>query len=83
MNGVSVAPMTFPSNPTAFNSPSRSTHFVEFNVPSSQLRVHDIGNGWARVFGPGSIEARLATSRGLTAPTKMPPATSIRLRTTR
>jgi len=76
-NGAGATHVTVPPNPAAFAPPASSSTFVEFNVPSSQLRIHDPGQGWGRVFGPDSIEARLAARKGLPVPTQMPTATQI------
>lgn len=78
LNGAAATHVTVPPNPSAFTPPPQSTIFTEFNVPNSQLNIHDAANGWGRVFGPGSLEARLAASKGLPVPTSMPPATNIR-----
>jgi RHS repeat-associated protein len=79
-NGATALHVTVPPNPNAFKPPARSTKFVEFDVPDSQLRIHDMGNGWGRVFGPGSLEAKVAEAKGLPTPTAMPPATNIDIR---
>jgi hypothetical protein len=76
-NGAGATHITVPPNPLAFRPPPQSTMFVEFNVPNSQLRVHDPNAGWGRVWGRGSLEARLAASKGLTVPSSMPPAFNI------
>jgi hypothetical protein len=79
LNGANATHVTVPPNASAFKPPPQSPNFVEFDVPSSQLNIHDVGNGWGRVFGPGSLEARLAASKGLPVPPAMPPATNIRI----
>ncbi|MEK7705918.1 MAG: RHS repeat-associated core domain-containing protein, partial [Myxococcota bacterium] len=76
MNGAGAAHVTVPPNPAAFDPPLKSSTFVEFDVPASQLRLHDPTQGWGRVFGPGSLEARLAARKGLPVPSEMPPATN-------
>ena len=78
LNGAGATHVTVPPNPAAFTSqPSFASIFIEFNVPSSQLRISDPSQGWGRIFGPNSIEARLAARQGLPVTTQMPPATSI------
>jgi hypothetical protein len=78
LNGAGATHVTVPPNPAAFTpQPSSGSVFVEFDVPSSQLRINDPGQGWGRVFGPDSIEARLAARQGLPVPTQMPPAFNI------
>ena len=79
LNGAGAIHVTVPPNASAFKPPPQSTHFVEFDVPTGQLRVHDTVNGWGRVFGPGSLEARAAAAKRLAVPTEMPPATNIRV----
>ncbi|QRK08151.1 hypothetical protein JQX13_50820 [Archangium violaceum] len=79
LNGAGATHVTVPPNASAFRPPPQSTHFVEFDVPTSQLRIHDPVNGWGRVFGPGSLEARAAAAKGFAVPTQMPPATNIRV----
>ncbi len=79
LNGAGATHVTVPPNASAFKPPPQSTHFVEFGVPTGQLRIHDAGNGWGRVFGPDSLEARAAAAKGLPVPTAMPPATNIRV----
>lgn len=76
LNGAGATHVTVPPNPTAFDPPRSSSVFMEFDVPESQLRVHDTSQGWGRVFGPDSLEARLAARKGLPVPTEMPPATN-------
>jgi hypothetical protein len=67
-----------PPNPEAFTPPLKSTVFAQFDVPNSQLNIHDLGNGWGRVWGPASLEAKLAARKGLPVPVAMPPAINIR-----
>jgi len=78
-NGAGATHVTVPPNPGAFKPPPGSTKFAEFDVPTAQLRVHDPGKGWGRVFGPGSLEARAAAAKGLPVPVSMPPATNIKV----
>jgi hypothetical protein len=79
-NGAGATHVTAPPNPKAFTpQPGSDSVFVEFDVPNSQLNIHDPSQGWGRVFGPGSLEARFATSQGLPAPTSMPPALNIKV----
>ena len=80
-NGSNVSYVTVPPNSSGFIPKPPSTVFAEFDVPSSQLRIHDPGNGWGRIFGPDSLEARLAASKGLPVPSAMPPTTNIRVTT--
>jgi hypothetical protein len=80
-NGAGATHVTVPPNASAFKPPPQSTRFVEFDVPSEQLRIHDPVNGWGRVFGPASLEARAAAAKGFTVPTEMPPAINIRVMT--
>jgi RHS repeat-associated protein len=77
LNGAGATHVTVPPNPGAFTPPPQSDIFATFEVPTDQLRIHDVGSGWGRVFGPGSLEARLAAKQGLPVPTEMPPATNI------
>jgi len=79
LNGAGATHVTVPPDPSSFKPPPQSARFVEFDVPTAQLRVHDVGKGWGRVFGPGSLEARAAEAKGLPVPTAMPPATNIRV----
>jgi len=76
-NGAGATHVTVPPNPAGFTPPPGSV-FVEFDVPAIQLRINDVGKGWGRVYGPGSLEARLAGKKGLPVPTEMPTATGIR-----
>ena len=78
-NGSGATHVTVPPAPAGF-TPPRGSIFVECEVPNSQLRVHDPGNGWGRVYGPGSLEARLAAKRGQSVPTEMPEVINIKLR---
>src|SRR5262249_27323866 len=80
LNGAGATHVTVPPDPSAFKPPPQSTKFVEFDVPKTQVRVHDPGKGWGRVFGPGSLEARSAAAKGLPVPTAMPPATNIKVK---
>lgn len=78
-NGAGATHVTVPSNPERFTpATSESTHFVEFDVPTSQLRIHDKTQGWGRVFEPDSFEARFMQKQGLTPPTEMPPALNLK-----
>lgn len=78
LNGAGATHVTVPPNPAAFTpQPSSGSVFVQFDVPSSQLNLSDPSQGWGRVFGPGSLEARYATWKGLPVPTQMPPAFNI------
>jgi hypothetical protein len=72
-----VTHVTVPPNADAFVPPPSSTVFAEFDVPADQLRVHDRGQGWGRVFGPDSLEAKRATARGEPPPSGAPAATNI------
>jgi hypothetical protein len=76
--GPGVTHVTVPPNPAAFSPPPESTVFGEFDVPNSQLRIHDPEKGWGRVFGPDSLEAKNLQRKGLPTPTAMPPATNIK-----
>jgi hypothetical protein len=76
LSGAGATHVTVAPNPQAFTPPPSSSAFVEFSVPASQLRSHDVSRGWGRVFGPGSLEARLAARKGLPVPTEMPTATN-------
>lgn len=78
-NGAGATHVTVPPNASAFKPPPQSARFVEFDVPTAQLRTHDTVNGWGRVFGPGSLEARAAAAKGFAIPTEMPLATNIRV----
>ncbi|MET0268413.1 MAG: hypothetical protein ABW202_22705 [Duganella sp.] len=49
--------------------------YVEFDVPAICLKV--TGNGWAKIIGPHTLEARIAIRNGLPAP-QMPPALYLR-----
>lgn len=80
-NGSNVSYVTVPPNSAGFIPKPPSTVFAEFDIPSSQLRIHDPGNGWGRIFGPGTLEARSAASKGLPVPTSMPSATNIQIKT--
>ncbi|OJH41008.1 hypothetical protein [Cystobacter ferrugineus] len=79
LNSAGATHVAVPPNASAFQPPPKSTHFVEFDVPTEQLRIHDPVKGWGRVFGPGSLEARAAAAKGFAVPTEMPPATNIRV----
>ena len=78
-NGSGATHVTVPADASSFTPPPESPDFVTFDVPSSQLRIHDVGNGWGRVFGPGSLEARAAAAKGQPVPKSMPAATNIKL----
>jgi RHS repeat-associated protein len=49
-------------------------YFVEFNVPTSSLKVTN--GGWAKIIGPSSLEGRNLLRKGLPLPV-MPNATDI------
>jgi len=64
-----------PADPEAFRKQAKpGAVYVEFNVPASSLK--QTLEGWARIIGPKSIEARAAARKGLPIPA-MPPATNI------
>lgn len=48
--------------------------YVEFDVPRSSLKPTQ--QGWAKILGPSTLEARLATAKGQHIP-QMPPAEDI------
>ena len=77
LNGAGATHVTVPPNPSAFDPPRGSTQFFEFDVANAQLRIHDAAQGWGRIFGPESFEARFMVSKGLTPPTAMPRASNI------
>lgn len=79
-NGAGATHVTVPPNPAAWTPPNSGRVFVEFDVPAAQLRIHDISRGHGRVFGPQSLEARMASRLGQTPPTAMPPAANITVR---
>lgn len=64
-----------PANPNAFIKQAKvGSYYVEFDVPASSLV--NSGNGWARIRGPHSIDAKLAILRNQPIP-QMPKATNI------
>ena len=64
-----------PANPNAFIKQAKvGSYYVEFDVPASSLV--NSGNGWARILGPHSIDAKLAILRNQPIP-QMPKATNI------
>jgi hypothetical protein len=81
LNNAGVTHVTVPPNLQGFTpQPGSDSVFVEFDVPTDQLNIHDPTQGWGRVFGPGSLEARYAARKGLPTPSSMPSATNIRVR---
>jgi len=67
-----------PANIEAFRKQAKpGTMYVEFNVPSISLKPTN--EGWAKIVGPNSLEARLASKKGLPIPI-MPPATNIEIK---
>lgn len=49
--------------------------YVEFDVPTSSLKSTQ--QGWAKILGPHTLEARLAAGKGHPIP-QMPPARNVR-----
>jgi RHS repeat-associated protein len=78
INGSGATHVTVPPNPSAFTPPVQSSVFAEFNVANSQLRISDPSKGWGRIWGPGSLESRLAPQKGWQVPMRMPDATNIK-----
>jgi hypothetical protein len=65
-NGAGATHVTVPSNPERFTpATSESTHFVEFDVPTSQLRIHDktqgMGEGLRTRLLRGPLHAEAGT----------------------
>lgn len=64
-----------PANPLAFQSQAKpGSLYVEFDVPSASVRATQ--EGWGKILGPNTVEARLAIKQGLPVP-QLPPATNI------
>lgn len=66
-----------PASIDAFGKQAKSGQlYVEFDVPSSSLKRTK--EGWSKVLGPHTIEARLAAKKGNPIP-QMPPASKIEI----
>lgn len=73
--------VVWPANEMAyFNQASPDSVYAEFDVPVFSIRQTQ--EGWAKILGPNSLEGRLAARKGLPVP-QMPPATNIRLVTSK
>ena len=71
-----VTHVASPANPEAYRKQARpGSVYVEFDVPAGSVTPTST-NGWAKIPGPNSIEARLAKQRGQPVP-QMPGAANI------
>jgi hypothetical protein len=71
-----------PATPEAFGrQASPGSIYVEFDVPTSALKSTQ--EGWARIIGPNTIDARLLQKQGVQPPTAMPNATNIEIVTSK
>lgn len=67
--------VALPSDIGAFiKQASLGSRYVTFAVPATALKV--TSQGWAKIIGPSSLEARLAAKKGLPIP-QMPSASDI------
>ncbi len=70
-----------PASQSAFGKQAKpGSFYVEFDVPTSSLKQTQ--EGWAKVLGPNTVEARLAAHKGQPVP-QMPKATNIQHVTTK
>lgn len=67
---------THVANPASIEAFGIGQIYVEFDVPTSALI--QTNEGWAKILGPNTIEARLAAKKGLPIP-EVPPATNIQV----
>jgi hypothetical protein len=72
---------TYVAKPASADSLAKQSNpgsiYVEFEVPTYSLKAtHE---GWARIIGPNTIDARLMDKKGARAPTTMPNATNIKI----
>ncbi len=71
--------VAYPSNINAFIKQAKpGSIYVEFEVPTSSLKVTNNTEGWAKILGPNTIEGRLARKKGEHIP-QMPTAKNIKI----
>ncbi len=69
--------VAYPADPHSYRRQATTgTLYVEFDVPAAA--VAPTSGGWAKIPGPNSIDARLATRQGRPAP-ELPSATGIQI----
>ena len=67
--------VALPADPIAFQAQAApGSLYVEFDVPRSSIKP--TRQGWAKILGPHTLEARLAAMKGQPIP-QMPPAENI------
>ncbi len=67
--------VAFPADPGAFQSQAAvGSLYVEFDVPIGAIKLTQ--QGWAKILGPHTLEARLAATKGHPIP-QVPPAKNI------
>ena len=78
LNGSGVIYVARPADANVFfkQAPIGSV-YVEFDVPINTLK--NTQNGWAKIIGPNSFDARIMIKKGLQPPTSMPNALNIKL----
>ena len=70
-----------PADPAAFQAQALAgSLYVEFDVPRGSVKPTQ--QGWAKILGPNTLEARLAAAKRQTIP-QMPPAMNIQHITTK
>ena len=68
--------VVLPANPSAFQAQAAlGSLYAEFDVPRSSIKPTQ--QGWAKILGPATLEARLALAKGQPIP-QMPRAENIR-----
>ena len=68
--------VALPADPAAFQAQAApGSSYVEFDVPRSSIKPTQ--QGWAKILGPSTLEARLAAAKGQPIP-QMPHAENIR-----
>lgn len=64
-----------PADASAFIKQAKpGSLYIEFDIPSTSLKATN--EGWSKIIGPNTLDARLATRKGLPVP-QMPNATNI------
>jgi hypothetical protein len=73
--------VAFPADQTAFQAQAApGSFYIEFDVPRGSIKP--TRQGWAKIIGPNTLEARLALRMGEPEP-QMPPASNIQHCTTK
>lgn len=69
--------VAFPASANAFMKQAKAgSVYAEFAVPMNSLKITNQGEGWAKILGPNTTEARLAIRKGEPIP-QMPAASCI------